>query len=267
MIPAVTIFEFLGFSNQLSHAILYVTVAAFSLASTGLLVRVKDRPRKDKKPKQKTPMALHSESRRNLAKYALSSAIVAFGAGMVVPLMSAWMSKQYGISDAVSGPILGIASLVIGIATLAGPILAKKLGLVRAIVVTQAFSTVFMFATPLSASYVIASTVYTVRAFLMNMASPLSQSMIMGLVEEGERGVASGINSALWRLPNALSTYIGAYLLGIGLLATPFFLASFLYVISIGLFWSFFRKIRMPEELRSPSLPEPLVQDGEAKIK
>jgi MFS family permease len=267
VIPAVTIFELLGFSNQLSHAILYVTVAAFSLASTGLLVRVKDRPKKVKKPKQKTPMALHSASRRNLAKYALTGAIVAFGAGMVVPLMSAWMSKQYGISDAVSGPILGIASLVIGIATLASPILAEKLGLVRAIVVTQAASTVFMFATPLSASFVIASTVYTVRAFLMNMASPLSQSMIMGLVEEDERGVASGINSALWRLPNALSTYIGAYLLGIGFLATPFFLASLLYVISIGLFWSFFRKIRMPEELHSKSLPEPLVQDGEAKIK
>jgi predicted MFS family arabinose efflux permease len=70
----------------------------------------------------------------------------------------------------------------------------------------------------------------------MNMASPLSQSMNMGLVDEDERGVASGVNAALWRLPNALSTVIGAYLLSIGLLAAPFFLASVLYVTSIGLF-------------------------------
>ena len=43
---------------------------------------------------------------------------------------------------------LGIVSIVIGVATLAGPPIAKKLGLVKAIVVTQLASTIFMFATP-----------------------------------------------------------------------------------------------------------------------
>ena len=85
----------------------------------------------------------------------------------------------------------------------------------------------------------------------MNMASPLSQSMIMGLVDEDERGAASGINAALWRLPNALSTFIGAYLMGMGLLAAPFFIASLFYSASILLFWRFFRSIKMPEEKRA----------------
>jgi predicted MFS family arabinose efflux permease len=171
---------------------------------------------------------------------------------MVVPLMTAWFGKQYGIPDSVSGTILGLTSFAIGFATLAAPILAKRIGLVKAIVVTQAASTIFMFATPLSSSYVVASTVYTMRAFLMNMASPLSQSMIMGLVDEDARGAASGVNAALWRLPNALSTIIGAYLIGRGLLALPFFLASLLYAISIGLFWHYFKKTRMPEEQAKP---------------
>jgi predicted MFS family arabinose efflux permease len=72
--------------------------------------------------------------------------------------------------------------------------------------------------------------------------------MIMGLINEDERGMASGVNAALWRLPNALSTFIGAYLMSIGLLAAPFFLASLLYSLSIGLFWYYFRKTKMPEE-------------------
>ena len=105
-----------------------------------------------------------------------------------------------------------------------------------------------MFATPLSPHFLAASTVYTVRAFLMNMSSPLEQSMIMGLVEENERGAASGISSALWRLPNALSSSLGAWLMGLGLLHEPFFLATLFYVIAISLFWFFFRKTRMPEE-------------------
>ena len=168
-----------------------------------------------------------------------------------MPLMTAWLQEQYGVSDAISGPILGAANIVIGVATLAAPPLAKKIGLVRAIVVTQGLSTVFMFATPLSPDYLSASFVYTVRAFLMNMAGPLQSSMIMGLVAEDERGAASGVSAAFWRLPNALSTFIGAWLIGIGLLTTPFFLAGTFYVISITLFWIYFRNTKMPEEQKT----------------
>ena len=99
-----------------------------------------------------------------------------------------------------------------------------------------------MFATPLSPNYIVASVVYTSRAFLMNMSSPLAQSMIMGLVPEDERGAASGISAALWRLPNALSSFVGAWLIGIGFLAAPFFLAALLYLISIRFILVFFPK-------------------------
>jgi MFS family permease len=249
-IPGVVIFEMLGFTNKTSHALLFATFASFSLVSTLILLKVNEskRPKKTKKEKSGAGKHVHKESRGILAKYVFTGAIIAFGAGMVVPLMTAWLKLQYGLSDSISGIILGIASLVIGVATLASPLIAKKIGLVKAIVVTQAASTLFMFATPLFSSYLIASSIYTVRAFLMNMASPLSQSMIMGLVEEDERGAASGINAALWRLPNAMSTFVGAYLMGIGQLAAPFFIASILYAVSILLFWRFFRKIKMPEE-------------------
>jgi len=83
----------------------------------------------------------------------------------------------------------------------------------------------------------------------MNMSSPLEQSMIMELVDKDERGVASGISTALWRLPNALSSFIGAWLMGIGFLALPFFIATTIYVFSIGMFWFFFKNTRMPEEI------------------
>ncbi len=77
----------------------------------------------------------------------------------------------------------------------------------------------------------------------MNMATPLEQSMIMGIVFEDERGAASGVSSALWSLPNALSSFVGAYLMALGLLAAPFFLAGVFYIVSITLFWYFFRDV------------------------
>lgn len=139
-------------------------------------------------------------------------------------------------------------SVAIAVASLIAPALAKRFGLVKAVVITQGASTVFMFLTPLPANYIVARSVYTIRAVLMNIGSPLSQSMIMGLVDEDERGMASGVNAALWHLPNALSTFVGAYLMSLGLLAAPFFAASLLYLASVLLFWHYFRKTELPEE-------------------
>lgn len=248
MISIIVIFEIFGFTAKESHVLLYVILAALSLASTFIILKVSESKGLKKATAGVTGL-LPKKSKNVVIKYVFSSAIIAFGAGMVVPLMSLWLGLRYGISDAISGPILGTSNIVIGVATLAAPPLAKRIGLVRAIVVTQGISTVFMFATPLSPDYISASFVYTWRAFLMNMASPLQQSMIMGLVAEDERGTASGISAALWRLPNALSTSIGAWLMGIGLLAAPFFLASLFYIVSIALFWYYFRKTKMPEEM------------------
>ena len=175
----------------------------------------------------------------------------AFGAGLIVPLMSVWFGYRFGISDTLSGPILGASSLLIGVATLASPLMARRLGTIKAIVVTQAASTLFMFLTPLAPEFVSASLVYSLRSLLMNMASPLQQSMIMGMVPEGERGIASGISSAMWKLPNSLSTFIGAWMLGLGLLSAPFYIASVFYLVSIAIFWFFFRNTKMPEEMLS----------------
>jgi MFS family permease len=234
-IPLVVVFEGFGFSNREGHVILYLILAALSLASTLLILKVSESKVLHKEGGIKG--VLPRKSMNILIKYVIAGSIVAFGANLA-----------YGVSDAISGPILGVSNVLIGVATLAAPSLARRLGIVKSIVVTQAVSTIFMFTTPLSPEYLTASTVYTIRTFLMNMAGPLQSSMLMGLVSADERGAASGISGALWRLPNSLSTTIGAWLMGIGLLAMPFYLATVLYVISITLFWLFFRTTKMPEE-------------------
>jgi MFS family permease len=246
-VPFVIFFEFAGFTDKDSHILLYVLIAILSAVSTLIMLKVSE-SKKLKKPKAGEKKFFPRKSKAILLKYVLTGAILAFGAGMVVPLMTLWFNLQYGISDKISASILAVSSILVGFATLVAPWVAKKFGLIKAIVITQAASTLFMFSVPFSSNYALAGFVYSIRALLMNMASPLSQSMIMGLVAEDERGAVSGISGALWRLPNALSTFIGAWLMGIGLLAEPFLIASLLYLISIMLFWHYFRKVKMPEE-------------------
>jgi MFS family permease len=247
IIPVTVIFTGFGLTDKESHILLYLILAAMSLLSTLIMLKITE-SQTLKKAHAGISDLLPRKSMRVLSKFLATSAIIAFGAGLIVPLMARWLYGRYGITDAISGPILGVSGMIIGVATLAAPPLAKRIGCINAIVLTQAISTLFMFTTPLSPDYGIASIVYTSRAFLMNMANPLQQSMIMGLVAEDERGAASGVSAALWRLPNSLSTVIGASLIAIGELAAPFFLAGIFYIISIALFWQFFRNVKLPEE-------------------
>jgi MFS family permease len=245
-LPLTFFFSHIGFNDKDSHILLYVILASLSMLSTLIMLKITESRalKKSKNIKSFFPQ----KSKGVLFKYVLTGSIVAFGAGMFVPLMARWFYLAYGISDALSGPLLGTANILIGFATISAPYLAKRIGLVNSIVTTQAFSTLFMFTIPVSPTFLVASTLYIIRTFLMNMAGPLQQSMIMGLVAEDERGVASGISSALWRLPNSLSTGIGAWLLQNGLLAAPFYIATILYILSISLFWKFFKNIKLPEE-------------------
>lgn len=247
VIPAVLIFEHLGFTNKESHILLYFLISILSLISTVIMLKVNESKRL-KKERASYLDLFPRKSKNVLLKYTLTAAVIAFGAGMVIPLMTFWFDLRYGISDAISAPILAVSSILIGLATLVAPWAAKRFGLIKAIVLTQTISTFFLLITPLSSNFLLAGLVYSIRALLMNMSSPLSQSMIMGLVSEDERGAASGMNGALWRLPNALSSWIGAWLMGMGFLAEPFFIASIFYSLSIALFWMFFRKVKMPEE-------------------
>ncbi|MBC7078539.1 MAG: MFS transporter, partial [Synergistales bacterium] len=245
-IPLVVVFEGLGLSDAEAHSALYVLLSVLSMASTAFLLKVRESKVGLKKGSLREMVSLKSKG--ILARYTLAGAIIAFGAGLVVPLMTRWFYLQYGIPDSLSGPIIGVSDILIGIATLAAPRTARRFGTVKAIVLTQGLSTIFMFGTPLSPSFAIASVVYTARCFMMNMSSPLSQSMLMGIVPNEERGTASSITAALWRLPNSFSSVVGAWMFGLGLLSVPFFAAGALYVVSIALFWRFFGRISVPGE-------------------
>jgi MFS family permease len=249
-ISSVVLIQRLGLSIGQAHVVLYVAVALFGLSITPLVLRVHE----TKRPAagQHRPI-LPRKSSKVIARYTVCSLAIALGAGLFVPLMTYWFSAAYGIPDTLSGPLLGVSSILTALAVLLAPRLAKRLGHVKAIVATQASSIFFMVGVPVSPTFAISVSLYTMRVFLMNLSNPLGQSLLMGLVSPEERGTASGVTAALWRLPNSLSTSVGYVLIGDHLLALPFYVATVFYVFSITAFWLMFKDARLPEEVASPA--------------
>ncbi|MDG6983180.1 MAG: MFS transporter [Nitrososphaerota archaeon] len=249
IISSVLALQGLGLDASEAHVVLYVVVGLLNLSITPLLFKITESPvshvRKGILPRKSGDV---------LKKYIGYSITIAIGAGLFVPLMSFWFFKAYAVTDAVSGPVLGVTNLLTAAVVFMSPRLARKFGLVKATVITQASSMAFMVAIPSSPTFAVAASLYLVRVFLMNLSNPLTQSLIMGLVSPEERGMASGITASLWRLPNSLSQIAGYYLIGLGLLALPFYIATGLYAVGISVFWFVFKDARLPEEAK-PQVP------------
>ena len=182
-----------------------------------------------------------------LVKFSGLNSLIGLGAGFIIPLVPTWLLLKHGVPDAYSGPLLAASNLTIGIAGIVSASLSRRFGPVRAIVMTQGLSTVFMLAMVPSPTALIAGSVYVVRAALMNMASPLLDSFLMGIVPKDQRGVASAVNSLVWRLPNSVTTVIGGLLLAAGSYDLPIYLATSFYVVAIAGFYLVFRTVRPTE--------------------
>jgi MFS family permease len=245
-IPLVLVFEWLGLNTSQAHVALFLILAGLSVAITPFLFMISESKTSTRAKGMRD--FVPRRSRAVLTKYLVTAVLIAFGAGLFVPLMTQWFSLRFGVPDTISGPILGVSGFLIAAFTLAAPNLARRFGLVNSIVFTQGLSMGFMLAVPLCPTFPIAGGVYIARTFMMNVASPLGTSLIMGLVDQDERGAAAGINSALTKLPNSVSTVIGSSMMKAGSLYLPFYIASALYVMSILLFWTFFRNAPAPGE-------------------
>jgi MFS family permease len=190
---------------------------------------------------------LKGEGMRRILKFSLVNSMIGFGAGFIMPLIPTWLYLRFALPDTVSGPLLAVSSLTIGLAAAFSPRLARKVGTVRAITVTEGLSVLFMVSLAYINDVGLALGVYVVRSMLMNMASPLADSFLMSIVEPGERGLASSINSVIWRIPNSVTTIIGGAILASGDYYLPFLLAGGFYAVGVPLFYLAFRDTKAHE--------------------
>lgn len=178
---------------------------------------------------------------RPLLKFSAYNGLIGLGAGFIIPLIPTWLLVRFGLPDSVSGPLLAVSSMTIAFASIGSAWLGRRYGLVRAIVLTQGTSTLFMVSLAFAPEAFLACGLYVVRSSLMNMAAPLSDSFLMEIISKEERGFASALNSLVWRLPHSATTIVGGLLLSAGYYDIPFFLAAGFYMVSIAMFYLTFR--------------------------
>lgn len=234
--------EATGFSSHLVHTWTFIILAVITVFSpVTLWILLRDY----KEVRRLEGRSIKKGSMGPLLKFSALNSLIGLGAGFIIPLIPTWLFLKFGIPDTYSGPLLALSLITIAFAAVASASLARRYGSVRAIVMTQGLSTIFMFALAFAGEPLLACVLYLIRSALMNMSSPLADSFLMGIVPKEGRGLASAINSLIWRLPNSATTIVGGMILAAGIYDVPFFLATAFYIVSITLFCRIFKDVKM----------------------
>lgn len=192
----------------------------------------------------KTDRSKPRGSMRLMLKFSGINSLIGLGAGFIIPLIPTWFFLKFSIGDTYTGPLLAISGVTIGLSAFGSARLAKKYGQIPSIVLTTGASTVFMFTLAFIPNPALAAGLYVIRAALMNMASPLMDSYLMSIITAEQRGLASAINTVIWRLPNSVSTIIGGIILQAGRYDIPFLIAAGFYATAIIMLYSVFHNVK-----------------------
>ncbi|MFA5140267.1 MAG: MFS transporter [Elusimicrobiota bacterium] len=188
-------------------------------------------------------------------KAILPSALVSVGAGLIVQFMNLFLKDTFpGLKDSQIGLYLSMQSGTMVFGMLLAPLLAEKYGKVRVIVWTQLLSIPFMLTLAFTRDLRAAVVALVIRAALMNMGGPVSNTLVLELCRKSERGLLSALFTMDWNLAWSVSALIYGQMGGD---YTRMFIAAVgLYMASTTCYYAFFKDSEAEMERRKKAGPE-----------
>jgi len=169
--------------------------------------------------------------------------LIGTGAGLIIPFMNLYFRDRFGLPPDRIGLFFILLSFGMLVGTLCGPLLTRRLGLVRTIVITQLASIPFMLTLAYSYALILVVPAFVIRGGLMNLGVPISTNFGMELSEKKEQGLVNALLSVSWTSSWMVSVAIGGSLIEHYGYTVVLNIASGLYLLSsLSYFW-FFGKI------------------------
>ncbi len=169
-------------------------------------------------------------------------ALVSFGAGAMVIFFQLFFNMRFKLNPGTIGVVFAFSSVINAVATLLSPVLAKRLGKVRTIVLTQLLSIPFLLILAYSFNFSAVVVAYYLRNALMNMSSPLVQIFALEKVSEGQRATLTSLNAMLGNLGRGgLGPVVSGYIQVSSGFSLAFTMTAVCYLISTVLYYLFFR--------------------------
>ncbi len=196
-------------------------------------------------------LGLH-RSRGPVLKLSALFSVDAFAGGFVVQAFVAyWFHQRFGADPALLGRIFFVANLLAGLSALSAAWVARRIGLVRTMVLTHLPSNVLLILVPLMPTLPLAMAMLFLRFAISQMDVPTRQSFTMAMVSPDERSAAAGVTGIARTVGASLSPVAaGPLYASAALSSVPFFISGGLKIAYDLMLWLAFRRVVPPEERR-----------------
>ncbi len=197
----------------------------------------------------------------------ITNGVNGLAVGFFGPFITYWFFRRYGAGPALIGGLYSVINLAALFSNLYAPRLARRLGLVRAIVLSRALQAILMIPMVLAPTFWIAGAFYLVRMLAQRAGLPLRQSYVMGVVPPEERGTVGALSNLPAQAMSSLSPGIAGALFANVSLALPFEIGALFQGINTVLFFIFFRHLLPPEERPDVPAPSPAAAPPETETR
>lgn len=192
-----------------------------------------------------------------IAQLVAASAVVSLGAGMTIPLFNVFFSEGLHAHEAAIGTTFALGQGFLALGALMAPFLAARMSKVAAVCLSRTMSVPFILLMALGASggehagwaLPVVGAAWVARTTLYNLATPIASAFSMEVLSLRERATMAGLEAAAGSGLMAAGVFMGSRLMAAGDYTTPFLAMAALYMASVGLYWSFFRRT---EQLLTP---------------
>lgn len=206
-----------------------------------------------KKTKRKEPMKFNMRefvmnnkgSLKLIGLFAIAQMLIGFGSGLVIPYLNLYFADRFEVSNSIIGVVLSLGQAATAIAMFVGPVVVKKIGEVRAVVLLQLLSIPFLLITAYTENLYFAALGFLFRQALMNAGNPIIMSLMMERVDDSMKGLANSVNQMVfsfgWAFMGPVSTSIVVMFGAYWGYAYVFTITACLYIISSTYFFFMFR--------------------------
>ncbi len=198
-------------------------------------------PSKDEK-KFVLDMNLIRKQGKLLFKLSFPFFLVGSGAGLIIPFLNLYFRDVFNMSTERIGVYYAAVQATMIIGTMAGPVLAKRIGMVRTLVFTELASVPFMLLMAYSGNVPLVVMSFLCRGALMNMGQPIGTNFTMEMVPKETHALANSMTMIAWTASWALSTQLGGWVIEKHGYTQSFIIAAGLYAVSAMLYYYYFSR-------------------------
>ena len=193
--------------------------------------------------------SLSPQNLRFIVKFSLVYASISFGAGMILPFINTYFLRKFNAGPEATGLVFSLANISVIIGISLAPMIARKLGLERAIVITRLLSLPMFLVMGWATKYWLVAAAYLMRAALQQMSHPLQNNFIMKELNPNTRATANGVFNTASEGFRSIAIFIAGKIIVTSGYSPLFLISLAFYSTSVLLFYKFFFFVEKKSEL------------------